>query len=237
MKITFEPFFEFSKDHAPIPAKKMLPEWIKNLPPIVTNELGNTFRTAKKCPPMIDFLTSGYYMLSPGNFKFRREVNNNEEDIFINGDMYVRVEEENKVITIPTMSHHTHDQAPIVINGIKKSIWKFNQFWAVHTPPGYSCIYLPPLFFCQHFQMFPAIVDTDDGFGVPQSFPVMSVYNDNSIHEWGIKKGEPLALVIPFKRDDWEHEIADIELANREIALDRNKQRYARDFHKKKNFK
>ena len=98
-------------------------------------------------------------------------------------------------------------------------------------------MFIPPLFFHQPFQMMPAIVDTDDDFGVPQAFPFTTTYNDNGTYEWEIKKGDPLVLVVPVKRDDWSHTIEDIDHEHRIIALDRHKQSYINDFHKKKNFK
>jgi hypothetical protein len=237
MEINFHPVFEFAKDHTPILAKKLMPEWIKNLPPIVPGIDDRDIKTIKKCPPTIDFLTSGYYMLSPGNYHFKREINNGEEDIFINGDEYINAIENGKNISMPTLGFHIHDQAPIIINGIKKSIWKIYQFWAIETPPGYSCMFLSPTYFYQPFQIFPAIVDTDDGFKVPQSLPMMCSFDDNETHEWSIKKGDPLALVIPFKRDEWHTTINDVCQENQEIALNRNYQSYDINFHKKKIFK
>ena len=237
MHLIFHSIFKFANEHTPVPAKKMMPDWVKNLPPILTSSDNSCIKTIKKCPPTIDFLTSGYYMLSPGNFQFRREVNNGEEDIFITGDNYINVVEDDKNITFPTLGFHIHEQAPIVINNIKKSIWKIYQFWAIETPPGYSCMFLPPTYFHQPFQIFPAVVDTDSGFKVPQSLPMMSSFNDSGTHEWTINKGDPLALIIPFKRDEWGHSIVATNKEDLDLAINRTQQSYVNTFHKKKVFK
>lgn len=230
--IKFEPVFEFAKDVPPLPAKKQFASWIKNLPPNF-----NGAQTAKKCPPMIDFMTSGYYIRSVGNYHFKRSVIDDEENIEIVGDHYMTFQESGRDVAIPTLGFHSFDQAPIVYNGIKKQIWKFYEFWTIHTPPGYSTMFIPPLsFYEQPFEMFPATVDTDDNFGVPQSFACISKHQDTGTYEWDVKKGDPIAMVIPFKRDAWDHELLDVDYANREKALDKHVLDYATDFHKKKNW-
>ena len=63
-------------------------------------------------------------------------------------------------------------------------------------------MFLPPTYFYQPFQIFSAVVDTDSGLKVPQSLPMMSSFNDSGTHKWTINKEDPLALIIPFKRDE-----------------------------------
>jgi hypothetical protein len=232
LEIEFEPVFSFAKEFPPVLAKKMLPDWIKNLQPV----LQDGTLTAKKCPPMIDFLTSGYYIRSVGDYQFKRWVVNGEENIEVSGDLSIKFFEEEKEITIPTIGFHTFEQAPITNNDIRKQIWKFYEFWTVRTPPGYSTMFISPLQFYQPFSIFPSVVDTDDNFGVPQSFPAMSTYNDTETYEWQVKKGDPIVMAFPFKRDSWSSKIVDINLANRPIAMDKSQQSYVADFHKKKNW-
>jgi hypothetical protein len=228
LEIEFAPIFAFAKEFPPIAAKKMLPDWIKNLPPI----LEDGTLTAKKCPPMIDFLTGGYYIRSIGNYQFKRSVVRGEETIEVTGDLCINFSEEDKEITIPTLGFHTFDQAPIIKNDIRKQIWKFYEFWTIRTPPGFSTMFISPLQFYQPFSIFPSVVDTDDNFEVPQSFPAMSTYNDVGTHEWEVKKGEPIVMAFPFKRDSWSSKIID----TRPIAMHELKQNYTADFHKKKNW-
>lgn len=232
LEIEFEPVFSFAVEYPPIPAKKLLPDWIRNLPP----SLADGSLTAKKCPPMIDYLTSGYYIRSVGDYHFKRSVINGEENIEINGDLYINFQEEDRQITLPTLGFHTFEQAPILRNDIKKQIWKFYEFWVVKTPPGYSTMFTSPLHFFQPFSIFPAVVDTDDGFGVPQSFPAMSTFIDAGTHEWEVKKGDPIAFVFPFKRESWSNKVLDVNYENRPIAMDKSKQDYKQDFHKKKDW-
>jgi hypothetical protein len=237
MEIKFEPAFELAKEYPPLPAKKMIPEWFKNLDLTTIEGHG----TAKQCPPMIDFFTSGYYIRSVGNFHFKREVVNDEEDITISGDFFADQSESSEyggqTYSMPLLGLQVHDQIPVVINGIKKSFWKFYEFWVVHTPPGYSCLFLPPTFFYQPFEIVPAIVDTDDDFCVPQSFPTMCSARGNETIEWDVKKGDPIVLVIPFKRDDWKHTNMDIDHSRRKKMIDKNILNYKDNYHKPKKFK
>jgi len=99
------------------------------------------------------------------------------------------------------VSGHPFQQAPVLQDGVKKHYFKVANSWKIVTPPGYSChFYQPFYFFNQNYRMLPGIVDTDKhddavnlvGIGLKNNFT--------------IKPGEPLVVVYPFKRDDWEME-------------------------------
>ena len=234
--ISFRPTAEFAKEYPPIPAKTLIPDWIKNVKPHTACGAA----TIKKCPPMIDMITSGYYIRSHGNFNFHRYIKDGEEEINISGDIELTISSKeiassNTILNkIPLLSKHNFDEAPLIVNGIKKSVFKFLGYWAAKTPPGYSVLYLPVAHFYNDFQILSAIVDTDDDWEIPTAFPAFCNYHDEHEHKWSIKTGDPIALVIPFLRDEWDCEILEIDNA---IARTKANFNYQENFHKKKSFK
>jgi hypothetical protein len=79
--------------------------------------------------------------------------------------------------------------------------------WLIKTPPGYSCLFVPPLNNCDdRFDIIPGIVDTDV-WDLEINFPfVFNGYKYETL-ETVIKRGTPYVQVIPFKRDNWEMKI------------------------------
>jgi len=185
----------------PVPAKRFLPDWIKNI--------DNKNKTSiKKCPPVIDYLISGYCILSPATYHFKREVINGEEEISVDGDIFMtldmsEVEGAPAWTEIQTISKHEFHQAPLEINGIRKSIFKIYTYWLIKPPEGYSLAYVPLNLHFLPFEILPAIVDADDKWLAPPSFPAMCSFNDNGTYEWTINAGDPIAKVIPIKREEW----------------------------------
>src|SRR5210317_840397 len=71
-KITFSSSY---KDFilAPLPSKKLVPNWYKKMPNF-NGEIKNFQRpTVKKCVPFLDSLTSGYFLLNPMDIVFWKE--------------------------------------------------------------------------------------------------------------------------------------------------------------------
>jgi hypothetical protein len=235
--ISFRPTAGFAKEYPPVPAKEIIPEWIKNVKPHTDNGTA----TVKRCPPMIDMVTSGYYIRSFGNFEFHRYIQNGEEEINITGDVDLLVPFDNPTPDIvlsktfaPLMTSHNFEEAPLVVNDIRKSVFKFLGYWTAKTPPGYSILYLPVAHFYNDFQILSAIVDADDDWEIPTAFTAFCNYHDENEHKWSIKAGDPIALAIPFLRDEWDHEILEQDDS---IPRTKTNYNYRENFHKKKSFK
>ena len=235
--ISFRPTAEFAKEYPPIPAKTLIPDWIKNVKPHTTSGAA----TIKKCPPMIDMITSGYYIRSLGNFEFCRYIQNGEEEISILGDIERLVPDNNPPTSnitsntyISLLSSHLFEEVPLTVNNIRKSVFKFLGYWTAKTPPGYSILYLPVAHFYNDFQILSAIVDADDDWEIPTAFPAFCNYHDEHKHKWSIKAGDPIALAIPFLRDEWDHEILELDDS---IPRTKANYNYRENFHKKKSFK
>jgi len=200
-----------------LPAKKSLPKWFKDLPRdkhLFT--LGNSIPTIKQCMPATDMLTSGYIIQNPTDIDLKQErvVGNYVEN---------RVKVEN-VDYCPEA--HQFEMCPVKTPN--KQHWiKLKNPWLVRTPPGYSCLFMQPIYeFNPNLRLLSGIVDTDT-FDLPVEFPGWIV-NDHII-----KAGDPLMQVIPFKRDEWQMSIEHTETHTPAMT---EELRYKDLFHKKKKF-
>jgi Family of unknown function (DUF6065) len=74
---------------------------------------------------------------------------------------------------------------------------KFHNPWTIRTPPGWSCLFVPPLNRPNGvFEVLSGFVDTDT-YVAPVNFPFVATAGDG-IHT--LQKGTPLIQVIPFPR-------------------------------------
>jgi hypothetical protein len=207
MNIDFFPVSEESKIYPPKPVKFNLPEWYKSLETLDFTSLDDFFskhryktsdlnpHTVKKCVPVLDYLTSGYLL----SFVSDVFVSPNESKDGIKGFSWNTPGSTTDVIS----DGHPHGQCPISINNSKHHYIKFGPSWAIKTPPGYSCLFYQPFYeFQSNFRLFPAIVDTDS-FDSTINFPGYLTTNKSFM----IKSGDPLMVVLPFKRDDWKMNI------------------------------
>jgi hypothetical protein len=198
MKITFTPSHTVLKDYYPIPAKKNIPEWYKNLESYISgkkipNGRGGITSTIKRCMPVFDIMTAGYL-------------------IPLHTDLFVSQKfDENTGGIVPyyewagysALEFHPLVQAPTHPDKNGFTYPKLVNLWGIKTPPGYSVLITTPTHRDCAFSILPAIVDTDE-YNAPIHFPF--VLKDKTF-EGLIPAGTPFAQIIPFKRDSWEMEI------------------------------
>ena len=187
------------EEYHPVPARKVIPEWYKNLPPymngnkeVLTGDLtGKTSATVKKCMPVFDALTSGYILYTPCDV----DVSNKD------GAPWYTWPDFEIISWHPPHQIKGHPEA----SGFPAPKWR--NPWAIQTPKGYSCLFLPPLHRESVFKIFEGVVDTDT-----YSYPVELPFALND-PEWTgiIPAGTPMAQVIPFKRDSYALEIGSME--------------------------
>ena len=83
--------------------------------------------------------------------------------------------------------------------------FKFNSPWLIQTPPGYSTLFVAPLNNGNpNFEMISAIVATDV-YKNNINFPF--IWTGPEDYEGVIPQGTPLIQLVPFKRDEFQHEI------------------------------
>lgn len=175
--------------YAPVPASRAVPGWYKNTPEYVGGERlirdGATPHTVKKCMPVFDAMTAGYII--------RTYV-----------DVQVTRRDELPYYEWPSLnaiSFHPVEQAPKhpANNGAPYPKW--SNPWAIRTPRGYSCLFVPPLHNPNGvFTVLPGVVDTDS-YTAPVNFPFTL---DDVSWEGLIPAGTPMVQVIPFRRDSWD---------------------------------
>lgn len=186
--ITFTNTLNVSKEYAPKPSIHFIPQWYKEIEASFPKERKpSSTITIKKCIPVLDAMTSGYIIVSPC-------------------DVYVCFQdgEPNYTSALPNLiSFHPRKQAykhPMA-NDFSFPKW-FNP-WAIRTPVGYSCLFVPPMHNPNPwFEIMPGIVDTDEYYSAV-NFPFVL---KNPTHEFMIPAGTPVAQVIPLKRDVWNSE-------------------------------
>ena len=178
----------------PVPAVLGLPDWFKALPQKAFNPvLQDDQLTVKKCPPFIDAMTSGFLLplaadlkVENGEFSWDRDVPSGELNCY--GRSPIDFHDGVQVAGTPLF-----DNDHFII--------KFNNYWTIELPPGYSLLVTHPI--NRHdlpFMTLTGLVDADR-------------YVDNFIHfpaRWRdpafsgtLPAGTPVAQCLPIKRDRW----------------------------------
>ncbi len=175
----------------PIPAVLGLPEWFKAMP---GSSFSGVFQaeqmTVKKCPPFIDAMTCGF--LIPLVTDLRVESGTFSWEFDLPATSWSR------------SPLDFHDNAQVEGTPFFEEdhfIIKFNNFWTIETPPGYSLLITHPINRCDlPFITLTGLVDAD-------------LYKDNFINfpaQWCdqsfagvLPKGTPVAQCIPVKREVW----------------------------------
>jgi hypothetical protein len=177
----------------PKPAVKEVPDWYRDTPEYIGDQGkkflgdGNTPHTIKKCVPVFDAITAGYIL-------------------YTQVDVQVSIEDGFPFYTWPeqnAIALHPLEQAPLHPTKTEAPYPKWNNPYAIKTPPGYSVLFTQPMHRQSVFTIFEGIVDTDT-YKAPVNFPF--VFKDTK-WEGIIPAGTPMAQVIPFKRESWEYKI------------------------------
>ena len=211
MKINFYCEYHEALEHKPYPIGKVMPEWYKSLQPFFDRTRNN--RTVKVCVPFLDVLSSGYCIPLPVDLKLNRTDDGNLQYDFgmisnqfgethggskFDLDLGFDIHSANQYKGMPVPDNHFHVACKFILP------------WIVTTPPGYSCLFTPPMNReRKYFEIISGIVDTDKYKG-NQNFPCWLKHWDNTkgpFKELLIPAGTPIAHVFPFKRDNWKMKI------------------------------
>ena len=199
------------KNLRPIPCKLNIPDWYKEL------DHTATLRTIKGCMPFLDTLTTGYLLKIPNDSYLAHNIIDSDtgEKKCIwespGNNLPQKTKEKININVSGLSSYHPIGQLGEKCPFVKKNNWfpflKICNPWFIKTPPGYSCLFLPPLNNQDdRFSIIPGIVDTDT-FDNEINFPIIINGDKYPILETTIKKGTPYVQVIPFKRDAWKLKI------------------------------
>ena len=171
----------------PRPAKAVLPDWFRKIAPVDLEHIGarDNGITIKRCMPFLDALATGWIM--PLAAEVRLEIKDGGKTVD-SGWEFDRT----------MVSNHSPHQVTGHPNTPRPPL-KFHNYWAIRTPPGWSCLFVPPLNRPNGvFEAVAGIVDTDT-YSAHIHFPFFPVGSDG-VHI--IEKGTPLVQIFPFRRDD-----------------------------------
>lgn len=177
----------------PKPAVKEVPNWYRNTQEYSGKQGkkflndGYTPHTIKKCIPVFDAITAGYILYTQVDIQVSQ----------VDGLPSYLWPEQNAI------SLHPIEQAPLHPARNEAPYPKWNNPYAICTPPGYSVLFTQPMHRESVFTILEGVVDTDQ-YKAPVNFPF--VLKDTK-WEGIIPAGTPMAQVIPFKRESWEHKI------------------------------
>jgi hypothetical protein len=182
-----------------VPASEALPGWYKNMPYGEPQSLDGAL-TVKACLPFFDAMTQGYIIPLWADMFVSTEKNENGGPIF----SWKNIEE-------PLISPHLPEQTenlPLMEKArgnIEKQSFKFDSPWLIQTPEGYSTLFTSPLNNVNpKFSLVSAIVATDT---YPSFINFPFVWTGPPDWEGLVPMGTPLVQLIPFKRDNFRHEI------------------------------
>lgn len=190
-------FMNIDKTNSLRPEKIVLPKWYKDLP--VTAKLFSSQNvpdlTIKRCTPVLDALTTGYYLVTTADYEFSYNEETGESSFSGPSNLM----QEKAISMHPTTQISTIKLSPEYID----YAYKWSNSWLIKTPPGYSCLFTHPLDDLESpFRSLDAVVDTDNFF-MPVLFPFLMKKN----FQGTIPAGTPIIQIIPFKRDNWTMEI------------------------------
>lgn len=190
----------------PVPAKTVLPDWFRKLPPVDTQHrsVTNNGLTIKRCMPFLDAMTAGWIL--PLAATVRLEISDGGRTVNAGWEFDRTM-----------VSNHGAHQ---VVGNPKEPVppCKFHNYWSIRTPPGWSCLFVPPVNRPgQPFECVAGLVDTDT-YTAEIHFPFFATAPDG-LHV--IEMGTPLVQVIPIRREGPALD-ADIRAESASEAMERD---------------
>jgi len=212
-----EEYIKHYTECLPIPSIINIPKWYKKL------EHSKAKQTVKGCMPFLDSLTAGYILRMPVDYLIAHNIEHEGEQKtgMLSGSERLQKFEVSKEINLNYGQQETHStvqlkDSPLVEKNKNLPIHKILNPWIIQTPPGYSCLFLPPMNNTDdRFSIIPAIVDTDT-FNEEINFPIIVNGDKYSTLETTIEIGTPYVQVIPFKRESWKMKIESIDIKERQ---------------------
>jgi hypothetical protein len=171
---------------APVRAKTALPDWFRKLPAIDETQVSptNSGITVKRCMPFLDAMATGWVIGLAASV--RMEISDGGKTVDCGWDFDRTL-----------VSNHANHQ---VAGNPREPLppCKFHNYWTIRTPPGWSCLFVPPLNRPNGvFEVVAGVVDTDT-YQSEIHFPFFATGEDG-LHM--LERGTPIVQVIPFRRD------------------------------------
>jgi hypothetical protein len=112
----------------PYPARKLMPEWFKALPPKVENKNKLENSTIKRCAPFLDAMCLGWIIPLAADVEF--VTNDDVTSVNYRWSFYKTMIENHSQsqLSTETSKHPSHPKPPM----------KFMNYWMIKVPKGYS---------------------------------------------------------------------------------------------------
>ena len=212
----FRPWLNKESKSAPTPAQNVIPDWYKNADRFAKMPNGEYFQATKEicpfpregavpdygkiptwkaCPAIMDAFSTGYVFKTPCDLVFAK----NEQGI-----IDVTIEDDNyKDFCTPRLPMPQFEH-PM---GYYKNHFAWSSGWGLELPEGYSALFMTPMNrFDLPFLNTTGVVDSDK-VHLLGTFPFFIAEG----WEGTIPEGTPYLQVLPFKREDWEHEVETVD--------------------------
>lgn len=180
----------------PAPARMHVPEWYRKATRFIGGKMElrehGLNKDLKLCVPFLDAMTAGYMIELPADMLVQRDPHGvtfywHEEP------QLLEFRSKDMASTLPRPVGHDQDMYA----------WIF--YWAPILPPGYSALVTHPLNrFDLPFTTTAGIMDADR-YSAGGQVPFFLRKDFTGV----IPAGTPIMQIIPFKRDDWTHEIVE----------------------------
>jgi hypothetical protein len=171
----------------PVPARSALPEWFRHLKGVDTTQLttSNNGITVKRCMPFLDALSLAWIL--PLAATVRLQISDGGRTVDSGWDF------DREMVS-------NHGGFQVAGNPFEpRPPMKFHNYWTIRTAPGWSCLLLPPINRPDPVvHILSGVVDTDT-YASPVNSPFFAVARDGM---YTLRKGTPLAHVVPFRRKD-----------------------------------
>jgi hypothetical protein len=193
----------------PIPALKNIPEEYKKLEKYIDKDVWSP--SVKSCMPFLDALTCGYILTMPVDVCFK--INKYEKEKSQVTELSLHWNHlDAKLYKYFQLTSHRYEQVPQDLRYKHRTLdvpLKLQNPWFIKTPPGYSCLITQPFNRNSPIKVVDGIVDTDVfELGINTVFYWTQ---DTDVKETFLSKGHPIALVVPFKRDDWKIKVETVD--------------------------
>ena len=208
----FRPWLSKESSSVPEPTQDNIPDWYKNADRFAKMPNGEYWKATKEicpvakegtiddygkiptwkaCPAILDAFLTGYVFKTPCDIIFSKNK-------FGKIEAKVKDPKCNDFISFrPPMSQFEHPK------GYYKDHFAWMPDWGLELPEGYSALFMTPMNrFDLPFINTTGIVDSDK-VHLLGSFPFFITEG----WEGTIPAGTPYLQILPFKRENWEHDI------------------------------
>lgn len=201
---TFSKDIYYTEQIHPIPMSEYPIEWYENIKAEKLYFDGQDGKNVKSCPSFIEIYQEGYVIPSPTDYSI---------SVTPKGDFFWECARSFKdVMERDDIEYHYNEQlvSHLPKDYDTKMIIKINLPWKVFTPKGYSIrIMKMPFTSNKLWEPTYGVLRTDRNYHL--NFQTNIKTNTEEVF---ISQGEPLALIVPYKREDFKSQIVDLNEKN-----------------------